>query len=58
MLKKAIKDKSSNGEMNWVLKEMEELERKENTFLFTDIPTFDRSSWEKILEEKGLQGLS
>lgn len=27
-------------------------------FLYTDIPSFDQSAWDKILEEKGLQGLS
>ena len=33
-------------------------EQQEEGFLFTSIPTFDQKSWEKILEEKGLQGLS
>ena len=33
-------------------------ENKETGFLFTQIPTFDQKTWEKILEEKGLQGLS
>ena len=53
------------GEMNKVLEWMEYLEKKEKEqpvpeqgFLFTDIPTFDQKSWEKILEEKGLQGLA
>lgn len=58
MLKTAIESKSKGNELDWVLKEMEALEKKENTFLFTDIPEFDRKAWEKILEEKGLQGLS
>lgn len=35
-------------------KEVEEI----NTFLFTDIPDFDKKAWERILEERGLQGLS
>ena len=33
-------------------------EKKEEGFLFTSIPNFDQKAWEKILEEKGLQGLS
>ena len=39
---------------------MEYLEKKEKDkgFLFTDVPTFDQKTWERILEEKGLQGLS
>jgi hypothetical protein len=27
-------------------------------FLYTGIPIFDQKTWERILEEKGLQGLS
>ena len=27
-------------------------------FLYTEIPDFDRKTWERILEEKGLQGLA
>lgn len=30
----------------------------EGHFLFTGTPTFDQKSWDKIMEEKGLQGLS
>ena len=33
-------------------------EDKEQGFLFTEIPTFDQRTWDRILEEKGLQGLS
>ena len=33
-------------------------EKHEEGFLFTSIPTFDQKTWERILEEKGLQGLS
>lgn len=33
-------------------------EKKEKSFLFTDIPSFDKKAWEEILENKGLQGLS
>ena len=33
-------------------------EDKKEGFLFTEIPTFDQKTWERILEEKGLQGLS
>jgi len=33
-------------------------ENQEEGFLFTSIPTFDQKTWERILEEKGLQGLS
>ena len=33
-------------------------ETKQEGFLFTSIPTFDQKAWEKILEQKGLQGLS
>lgn len=29
-----------------------------NAFLFTDVPEFDKKAWERILEEKGLQGLA
>lgn len=62
------------GEMKRVKEWMEYLERKEidsiklhvqkmaveeeQGFLFTDIPNFDQKTWEKIIEEKGLQGLS
>jgi len=37
---------------------MARIEREENSFLFTGIPTFDQKEWEQILEEHGLQGLS
>lgn len=44
---------------------MDELDKREkqhleesNAFLFTDVPEFDKKAWEKILEEKGLQGLA
>lgn len=33
-------------------------QEEEEGFLFTSIPNFDQKSWEKILEQKGLQGLS
>ena len=33
-------------------------EEKFDGFVFTGIPEFDKKDWEKILEEKGLQGLS
>jgi hypothetical protein len=33
-------------------------EDKKEGFLFTEIPKFDQKTWERILEEKGLQGLS
>ena len=48
------------GEMQRVKEWMEYLEKKEKDkgFLFTDVPTFDQKTWERILEEKGLQGLS
>ena len=48
------------GEMKRVKEWMEYLEKKESEkgFLFTDIPEFDKKTWEKILEEKGLQGLA
>lgn len=48
------------GEMKRVKEWMEYLEEKEQNkgFLFTDVPTFDQKTWERILEEKGLQGLS
>ena len=61
------------GEMNRVKEWMEYLEKKESEtiklhvqkmavkqegFLYTDVPTFDQKTWERILEEKGLQGLS
>lgn len=58
MLKDSIKHKNENKELDWVLKEMERIENKESCFLFTDVPTFDQKTWERILEEKGLQGLS
>lgn len=48
-----------------VLVWMDDLDKRENkhleesnAFLFTDIPEFDRKSWERILEERGLQGLA
>ena len=62
-----------NSEMNKVLEWMEYLEKKESKdiathvqkmavkeegFLYTEIPIFDRKTWDRILEEKGLQGLS
>jgi len=34
------------------------VEEKRQGFLFTDVPHFDQKTWDKILEEKGLQGLS
>lgn len=37
--------------------EKKELEET-NAFLFTDVPEFDKRAWERILEEKGLQGLA
>ena len=44
---------------------MNELESKEkqqiektNAFLFTDVPEFDKKAWERILEERGIQGLA
>ena len=48
------------GEMQRVKEWMDYLEKKEKDkgFLFTDVPTFDQKTWERILEEKGLQGLS
>ena len=61
------------GEMKRVKEWMEYLEKKESKdiathvqkmavkeegFLYTEIPVFDRKTWDKILEEKGLQGLS
>ena len=48
------------GEMKRVKEWMEYLEKKEKDtgFLFTDIPDFDKKTWERILEEKGLQGLA
>lgn len=53
------------GEMKKVLEWMDYLEKKEKEqpkqekgFLYTDIPDFDRKTWERILEEKGLQGLA
>jgi hypothetical protein len=61
------------GEMQRVKEWMEYLEKKESEniklhvqkmavkeegFLYTEIPIFDRKTWDKILEEKGLQGLS
>ena len=61
------------GEMQRVKEWMEYLEKKESEniklhvqkmavkeegFLYTEIPIFDRKTWDRILEEKGLQGLS
>lgn len=48
------------GELMRVKEWMEYLEKKEKDtgFLFTDIPDFDKKTWERILEEKGLQGLA
>lgn len=47
-----------HDQLKWVLREMESLDEKEGGFLFSEIPSFDKKDWEKILEEKGLQGLS
>ena len=51
--------------MHRVKKWMEELDEKEkkkleetNAFLFTEVPEFDKKAWEKILEERGIQGLA
>lgn len=48
-----------------VLKWMDDLDEREkkhleetNAFLFTDIPEFDKKAWERILEERGIQGLA
>ena len=62
------------GEMNRVKEWMAYLEKKEadnmklhvqtmasrhsTGFLYTDVPDFDQKTWDRILEEKGLQGLS
>ena len=32
--------------------------KEDRGFLYTDVPDFDQNTWDKILEEKGLQGLS
>lgn len=32
--------------------------KREEGFLYTGVPKFDQKAWEKILEEKGLQGLA
>lgn len=50
-----------HGVYKSILRHMDYLDQKEketNTFLYTDIPSFDRKAWEKIMEEKGLQGLA
>ena len=39
---------------NWMVK----LDIEEKGFYFTDIPDFDRKAWERILDERGIQGLS
>lgn len=46
--------------MHRVKRWMEDLEKREKDegFLFTGIPTFDQKAWERILEERGLQGLA
>jgi hypothetical protein len=54
-----------------VARKMDELEMQQHTdelfgiskrqnegFLFTGIPTFDQKAWDRIIEERGLQGLS
>lgn len=44
-----------------VLVWMDDLDKRgkeEQSFLFTGVPTFDQKAWDKIIEEKGLQGLS
>ena len=48
-----------------VLQWMDDLDKREkkhleetNAFLFTDIPEFDKKAWERILEERGIQGLA
>lgn len=48
-----------------VLQWMDDLDKREkqyvqesNAFLFTDVPEFDKKSWDRILEERGIQGLA
>lgn len=38
--------------------ELDERDKKAESFYFTGVPDFDQKAWEKILEQKGLQGLS
>lgn len=37
---------------------LKQLNDSSEGFLYTGIPIFDQKTWERILEEKGLQGLS
>lgn len=59
-----------HGVYKSILRHMDYLDEKEKVsrpmipeapkegFVFTGVPTFDQRAWEKIMEEKGLQGLS
>jgi hypothetical protein len=51
-------EKKESENMKLHIQKMAVEEKEEEGFLFTSIPTFDQKTWEKILEEKGLQGLS
>lgn len=54
-----------HNSMYRVKKWMDDLEKREkflieetNAFLYTDVPEFDKKSWERILEEKRLKELA
>lgn len=58
---KNVENYSYKAVLNW-MEHLEQREKKEleetNAFLFTDIPEFDKKAWDKILEERGIQGLA
>lgn len=51
-------EKKESQDIKLHVQKMAVEEKKQEGFLYTEIPVFDRKTWDKILEEKGLQGLS
>lgn len=61
-LKSLIEANSSHPDLLRVKEWMDDLDKEErkemNSFYFSDVPSFDRAAWERMLEERGIQGLS
>ena len=51
-------EKKESENINLHVQKMAVKEEVQEGFLFTSIPTFDQKTWERILEEKGIQGLA
>ena len=60
-LEKPVEHNSIHRVKLW-MDDLDKREKKQieetNAFLFTDVPEFDKKAWEKILEERGIQGLA